>query len=246
MRVFAVMLGFHATETIKGAMENFERTVDPSHNVVRWFFDPSYPLPDPYQNRSLNKQLCSTYGWVYTPIENEGVLGNWNKVIHEYLNMVNGDFLITYDPDVRMNNKGWLPAMVEALQSDEKAMFCSSALDFHHHDWMQIPPYNRKVTQLPSGLRVARYDCLIAWASGMWRADFLITRPRNFGARNRFYGWNEHADYERLLQHGYTWLSVADYVDHHLGSPDAKYVEWKQKTAGGLISIRFEEWLNGG
>lgn len=245
MRVFAVMLGFNSHETIKGAMENFEATVEPSHNVIKWFFDPSYPLPDPHTNRSLNKQICAHYGWIYTEIENEGVLGNWNKVIHEHLNMVNGDFLVTFDPDVRMQQKGWVPAMVEALNSDPTAMFCSSALDFHHHDWMQKPPYNRKVTELASGLRIARYDCLIAWASGMWRADALITRPRNFGARGKYYGWNEHADYDRMLKNGWTWLSTADFVDHHLGSPDPKYVEWKQKTAGGVTDKRFEEWLNG-
>jgi hypothetical protein len=240
------MLGFNAHETIRGGFENFKNTVDPHHNVVKWFFDPGYPIPDAHANRSLNKQLCSTYGWIYTPIENEGVLGNWNKVIHEHLNMVNGDFLVTFDPDVRMAKRGWLPAMIEALNSDPTAMFCSSALDFHHHEWMQKHPYNRKVTQLPSGLNVSRFACLIAWASGMWRADFLINRDRNFGAKGKYYGWNEHADYERLLAHGYTWLSVTDYVDHHLGSPDQKYVDWKQKTAAGQVSVRFEEWLASG
>jgi len=246
VRIFNVMLGFNAHDTIKGAMENFKNTVDADHNVVKWFFDAGYPLPDKAANMSLNKQICSHYGWLYTPIDNEGVLGNWNKVIHEHLNMVNGDFLVTFDPDVRMATKGWMPAMVEALQSDDKAMFCSSALDFHHHDWMQQPPYNRKVTTLESGLRISRYDCLIAWASGMWKADFLITRDRNFGARGKYYGWNEHSDYERLLKHGYTWLSVTDFVDNHLGSPDPKYVEWKQKTAGGQVAVKFEEWLVNG
>lgn len=237
------MLGFNQPEVIRGAMDQFNQTVDSDNRIVKWFFDPGYPLPDKHQNASLNKQLCSTFGWIYTPIENEGVLGNWNKVIHEHLNMVNGDFLFTYDPDVRMQQKGWIWAMVEALESDPKAMFCSSALEFHAHDWMQKPPYNRKVSELASGLRISRYDCLIAWPSGMWRADFLITRPRDFGARGKYYGWNEHADYDRLLKHGYTWLSTTDYVDHHLGAPDQKYQQWKLLTAQGKVSIRFEEWL---
>jgi hypothetical protein len=238
MRIFNVMLGFNTSETIRGAMNNFAETGSSENHVVKWFFDAKFP-----GNSSADlKNLCSHFGWIYTPIENEGVLGNWNKVIHEHLNMVNGDFLVTFDPDVRMNKPGWIDAMVEALNSDPKAMFCSSALDFHHHDWMQVAPYNRKVTTLESGLRVARYDCLIAWASGMWRSDFLITRDRHFGARGKYYGWNEHADYERLLAHGFTWLSVADFIDHHIGSPDQKYVEWKQKTAAGQVSVKFEDW----
>jgi hypothetical protein len=220
--------------------------VDPNHEIVKCFFDPGYPLDDKEENMRLNKQLCSTFGWSYTQIPNEGVLGNHNRVIHEHLNMQNGDFYITFDPDVRMNRRGWLPAMVEALNSDPTAMFCSSALDFHHHDWMQKPPYNRKVTELPTGLRISRYDCLIAWASGMWRADALITRPRDFGARGKYYGWNEHSDYERLLKNNWTWLSVADFVDNHLGSPDAKLVEWKQKTAAGHIEEKFEDWVKRG
>ncbi len=243
MRVFNIMLEFHPPETIRGAMENFRDTVESTHEVVKWFFDPGYPLPDRQKNQNLNRQLCSTFGWIYTPIENDGVLPNWNRVIHEHLHMQNGDFLVTFDPDVRMESRGWIPAMIEALNSDPKAMFCSSALNFHHHDWMQQPPYSRKVTTLESGLRISRYDCLIAWASGMWRADFLITRPRDFGARGRYYGWNEHADYERLLAHGYTWLSVTDFVDNHIGSADAKYVEWKQRTASGEVTQKFEEWI---
>jgi hypothetical protein len=244
MRIFAVMLGFNQPEVIRGAFDRFQETVEPNHSIIKWFFDPGYPTPDKHQNMAFNKQLCSTFGWAYTAIENEGVLGNWNKVIHEHLNMQPGDFLFTYDPDVRMNRQGWIQAMIEALESDPKAMFCCSAMDFHEHDWMQKPPYNRKVTTLPSGLRISRYDCLIAWPSGMWRADFLITRDRNFGAKGKYYGWNEHADYDRLLAHGLAWISVTDYVDHHLGSPDAKYVEWKQLTANGSVGIRFEEWLN--
>lgn len=244
-RVFCVMLGFNQQDVIKDGIALFDREYPHSLSslkIVRWLFDCHYPGND---SESL-KKVCSDYGWIYSSIENEGVLGNWNKVIHESLNMTNGDFLVTYDPDVRISKGGWLEAMVEALESDPTAMFCSSALDFHHHDWMQLPPYNRKVTTLESGLRISRYDCLIAWASGMWRADFLITRPRDFGARGKYYGWNEHADYERLLKHGYTWLSVTDYVDHHLGSPDVKYVEWKEKTAAGTISSKFEDWLKDG
>jgi hypothetical protein len=241
MRVFCVMLGFNTEEMIREGMDNLYLTGKSKHHVIKWFFDAHYPGNDPEKL----KNLCAVYGWVYTPIENEGVLGNWNKVIHEHLNMVPSDFLVTFDPDVRMQSPGWIDAMIEALESDPTAKFCSSALDFHHHDWMQKPPYNRKVTQLESGLRIARYDCLIAWASGMWRADFLLARDRNFGARGKYYGWNEHSDYERLLAHGHTWLSVSDYVDHHRGAPDVRYIEWKQKTAAGEIEIKFEDWING-
>lgn len=240
MRVFSVMLGFNTSEMIRGAMNNFADTGSSENHIVKWFFDAKFPGNNPTDL----KNLCAHFGWIYTPIENEGVLGNWNKVIHDHLHMVNGDFLVTFDPDVRMNKPGWIDAMIEALNSDPKAMFCSSALPFHHEEWM-TREHGRVVTELPSGLRIARYRGLIAWASGMWRADALITRDRNFGARGRYYGWNEHADYERLLANGWTWLSTADYVDHHLGSSDAKYVEWKQKTAAGQISTKFEEWLNG-
>lgn len=242
-RTFVVCIGFNTPEMIAGAFINADKTIGFNTRVVKWFFDPGYPNPSREENMKQNRALCSEYGWIYTPIENEGVLGNWNKIIHEYLNMEPQDFLFTFDPDVRMNKWGWIIAMREALESDPKAKFCSSALDFHEHDWMSQSPYNRKVTTLDSGLRIARYDCLIAWASGMWRADFLISRDRNFGAKGKYYGWNEHADYERLLAHGFTWISAADFIDNHMGAPDSKYVEWKQRTAAGIVDVKFEEWI---
>jgi hypothetical protein len=245
MRIFAVMIGFNNPEMIREAFNNFESTVDPQHQIIKWFFDPGFPLPDREQNKSLNKKLCSTFGWAYTPIENHGVIRNWNAIVHDHLNMVPGDFLITFDADVRMSRKGWIPAMIEALESDPAAMFCCSAMRFHDDDWMQKRPYNRKVTTLPSGLRVSRYDCLIAWPSGMWRADALVTRPRHFAEETLgMYGYNEHRDYDRLLANGWTWLSVTDYYDDHKSAIDPKYVEWKQLTANGSVGIRFEEWLN--
>jgi len=35
----------------------------------------------------------------------------------------------------------------------------------------------------------------------------------------------------------YTWIAVTDYIDNHLGSPDQKYQQWKEKTAGGAVCI---------
>lgn len=243
-RVHAVMLAFNRHDVVRGAMENFEDTVIPNPDYVKWCFDPGYPIGQP-ENSEFIKTLCETFGWKYTRIENEGVLGNWNTVIHDHLGMVNGDFLITYDPDVRMDKRGWVPAMVEALRSEDSAVFCAASMWFHQHEWMYQPPYNRKVRALPSGVNIAKYDCLIAWSSGMWKADFLITRPRNFSCRGRWYGWNEHADYERMLKHGKTWLQVADYIDRHLGSADSSYAEWKQEAASGKTALRFEEWISG-
>src|SRR5258708_4135171 len=149
MKIYVVLISFNAHEMVEGAMINFKETVSMNDSVQKVLFDPGYPLPDKTSNNNLIKALCERYGRIYT-------------------NMENGDFYVTYDPDVRMNQKGWLPAMVEALNSYPKAMFCSSARDFHDQDWMYKPPYNRKITVLSSGLKVATYDCLIAWASGVW------------------------------------------------------------------------------
>ena len=67
MRVFCVMLGFNTPEVIRGAMEQFQETVEADHKIVKWFFDPGYPLPEKQINQALNKTLCSTFGWIYTP-----------------------------------------------------------------------------------------------------------------------------------------------------------------------------------
>lgn len=243
MRTFVVCLGFNTSEIIRGAFNNYVNTVTPEEDIVKWFFDPGYPGNDP---ESL-KNLCSSFGWTYTKIDNEGVLANWNKVIHEHLNMVKGEFLVTFDPDVRMDEIGWLPAMRDILSSDDRLHFCSSSRDFHSHDWMQVPPYSRKLNRTAGGINYSTWDCLISWASGMWKSDLLITRPRNFGCAGKYYGWNEHADYDRLLAHGKTWCSATDFIDWH--SPetpqDATYIEWKVKSAHKQTELKYEEWLNG-
>lgn len=244
MTVFAVMLGYNKPEVIKGGMQNFADTVDPNYPIKKVFIELGYPITS--LPREVNRQACEEFGWEYNEFKNEGVMGNWNKVIHEILvpihGMKDGDFLHTFDPDVRMNCKGWLPSMVAAL-AEPKRMFCSSSMNFHSHDWMYKPPYNRKVKWEKDGVSVATWDCLIAWASGMWKADFLITRPRDFGCAGKFYGWNEHADYDRLIKHGFTWCSVADFIDYHLGAPDQDYTIWKQESAAHKTAVAFDEWL---
>ncbi len=243
MRIFVGMLGYNRPDIIEGGLKNFEDTVAPDHHIIKTLFSCGYPLPNPQLNRIKERELAAQYGWWNPTIENRGVMQNWNVAIHDHFHMHQGDFLVTFDPDVRMARKGWLPSMVEALQSDEDAMFCCSALDFHNHDWMQRPPYNRRVTVLASGLRVSRFDCLIAWASGMWKADFLITRPRDFGMKGCWYGESEGSDAKRLAQHGKTWLSVTDFVDNHLGAPDQEYLDWKKESAHGTTVKSFDVWL---
>lgn len=245
MRIFITMLGYNRAETVRDAMINLEEfTTDAEHRrLVKTVFLCQYPLPSVEENRAKIIKAAREFGWWYAEIPNQGVMANHNTALHDYCHIDDGDFYVTFDPDVRFRKVGWISAMIEALNSDPTAMFCSSALDFHHHDWMYQHPYNRKVTTLPSGLNIARYNCLISWASGMWRGEFLKTRPRDFAQMGKYYGWSEHADYDRLLFHRKTWLSVADYVDYHLGAPDALYTDWKQESAGGKTDLSFNEWL---
>lgn len=239
-RVFVVMLAYNRYDVINGAIKNFQQTAPYNDSIIRHIFDPGYPLNEGCQ--SIEK-MAEMYGWKYTKIENKGVMGNWNQVIHEHLDMKDDDYLVTFDPDVRMDKSGWIEAMIDALSQDENHVFCASSMWFNCHEWMYQPPYNRTVRTTPLGTNVAKYDCLIAWASGMWKASFLITRPKDFAMRNKYYGWAEHADYDRMLAHGKTWVQVADYIDRHLPSPDVKYTEWKQASASGTTDKDFKEWL---
>lgn len=245
MRIFITMLGYNRPEVIRGAMEQLEATTtDAEHRrLVKTVFNVQYPLGGVDQNREATIKLAREFGWWHAEIPNLGVMANHNTALHDYCHIEDGDFYVTYDPDVRMQKKGWISAMMEALNSDPSAMFCCSALGFHKDDWMQKPPYNRKIQVLPSGLRIARYNCLIAWASGMWKGEFLKTRPRHFGIKGCYYGESEGGDARRLAEHKKTWLSVADYVDDHLGAIDPEYTEWKQLWAHGKILLPFDQWL---
>ncbi len=246
MRVFVGMLGYNRPDVIEGAMQNFEETVTPDHHIIKTLFSCGYPLPDAAQNRIKERELAAKYGWWNPNIPNEGVMGNWNRAIHEHFYMHPGDFLVTFDPDVRMRNKGWLPAMVDALQCDSTAMFACAARSFHNEEQFQKPPYNRKVVCHPENyLRIAHWDCLIAWSMGMWKADFLITRPRDFAQSGKFYGYSEHADYDRLVANKKTWISLADFYDDHLEAPDKEYLKWKHESAAKTTELSFDQWLKG-
>jgi hypothetical protein len=242
-RIFVGMLGYNHHLSVEAGMKNFEEMVDPSHNIIKTLFTCGYPLPSSDENRLRLRELACKYGWWNPHIPNEGVMGNWNRAIHEHFHMENGDFLVTFDPDVRMRNKGWLPAMVEALRSDSQAMFCCASRGFHDEPLYKIPPYARTISILPSGVRVARWGCLVAWSMGVWKADFLITRPRNFSQSGKFYGYSEHADYERLVQHAKTWISVADYYDDHASATDPDYTQWKIESAAVRTDKEFSVWL---
>jgi hypothetical protein len=252
MRIFVTMLGFNRPDMIRGAMENLEETTtDAEHRrLVKTVFYCGYPLPDPEANRQAVHRLAEEFGWWYADIPNEGVMGNHNRAIHEYCHMAPGDFYVTFDPDVRMRNKGWVTAMVAALRSDESTVFCCAARGFHDEQWC-VDAHGRHITTIRAddvdpvkGLRVARYRCLLAWSMGMWKGEWLASRPRNFAAENQWYGYSEHADLHRMEDKKKRWCQVSDFYDDHLGA-DALYSEWKQLSAAHKIRQSFESWLQG-
>lgn len=244
MRIFITMLAHNRSEVVRGAMENLEATTtDAEHRrLVKTAFLCQYPLPSVEHNREEIIKLAREFGWWHAEVPNKGVMANHNTALHDYCHIEDGDFYVTFDPDVRMDKPGWISAMIEALNSDPTAMFCSSSMYFHSHEWMQKPPHNRKVTTLPSGLRIARWSQLIAWPSGMWKGEFLKTRPRHF-SEHMYYGCSEFSDHDRLIENGKTWMSVPDYIDNHLGAPDPEYLQWKQESAAGKTSYSFNIWL---
>lgn len=244
MRVFVTMLAYNRADVVRGALEQFEKTTtDLEHRrCIKTIFLCQYPLPSVEENREEIKKLAAEFGWWCSEIPNGGVMNNHNRVIHDFYHMSDGDFYITYDPDVRMQSVGWISAMVEALNSEPSAMFCCAARPFHDEDWC-VKEHGRTIHTLSSGLRIAKYKSLLAWSMGIWKADFLITRPRDFKQSGKFYGYSEHADYERLVEHNKTWISLVDFYDHHLWAPDPQYIEWKTQSAQVSTELSFNDWL---
>ncbi len=246
MRIFITMLGYNRADMVKGALENLEATTtDEEHRrLVKTIFLCQYPLPTVEQNRTDLNKLAADYGWWRAEIPNEGVMGNHNRAIHEYCHMSPGDFYVTFDPDVRMQEKGWISAMVQALNSDPSAMFVCASRPFHDMEWC-AKQHGRTISTLPSGLRISRYNNLLAWSMGMWKAEYLINRPRDFKQMNAYYGYSEHADADRLRATGKTWMQLTDFYDHHLCAIDPNYTEWKKVSASGATNKPFDQWLRG-
>lgn len=240
MRIFVTCLGFNRPEVIEGALKNFQETVEPQHDIIKTLFHCGYPLPDPEQNRLRLVELAAEYGWWQTNIVNRGVAENHNQALFEHYHAVKGDVIVLFDPDVRMEQKGWLPAMVEALQADENTVFTFANRHYQDEDWC-THFHGRSISPLPSGLRIARFKCLIAWSMGVYKAEWLNSLGR-FQARNPIYGWGEHAMVDLMIEKGKTWCQTVDFYDNHLGS-EPLYSQWKVESAEGKTRERFEEWL---
>ena len=243
MRVFITLLGFNTPEMIRGAVENFEATTTDLENrrCIKTIFDCGFPIGNKAENTEKNRQTAIEFGWWHTEIPNESVMGNHNKVIHDFYRMGKGDFYFCFDPDTRMRPTRWMSAMVEALRSEESAVFCASSRSYHDEQWC-IDQHGRTIQTLPSGLRISRYRELIAWSSGMWKGEWLAQRPRSFAAEGKVYGWTEHADLKNMQAHGKTWLAVTDFYDDHLSS-GTDYTRWKQESAEKKTDKTFEDWL---
>jgi hypothetical protein len=166
---------------------------------------------------------------------------NWNYCIHELAHMRKGDYLICHDPDVRWQQRGWLTAAIEILESDENCVFVCAARPFYDEKWL-IDSHGREVHSLPSGVRYATFKQLVAWSTGIWKGDWLAMRPRDFAAAHPLYGYVEHRDVELMNEHKKTWRSLVDFYDFHTGS-DPIYCEWKTACAQFKTSEPYEVWL---
>lgn len=238
------MLGFNRPEMILGAMQNLDDTTTDAENrrIVKTVFDCGYPFPDPALNSVELHKMAAQFGWNVIKIPNRGVVENHNVAIHEHHRLQHGDFYVTFDPDVRMQQKGWVTAMVNALRSDDSTVFVCAARPFHDEEWCSTQ-HGRTIDTLPgSGFRVGRYRRLIAWSMGMYKGEWLACRPRDFCASNPFYGYSEHCELDRMNQAGKTWCQVVDFYDHHLGA-EPLYTEWKSLSASHKVRVPFEEWL---
>lgn len=237
------MLGFNTPTMIEGAFQSFENTVAPDNHIIKMFFELGYPLPNSIEEtREKNCELASKYGWLIIPIPNHSVTENHNVAIFDHCRIRDEDFYITYDPDVRMQQRGWIPAMVEALRSDENTVFVTANRRYRDLEWCW-KGHGRTIQTLPSGLRVGRYRDLVAWSMGMYKGSWLKNyMGREFKARNPVYGYGEHAMVDLMLKHGKTWCEVSDFYDDHLSS-EVVYSEWKTESAGHKTQLKFEDWL---
>lgn len=244
MRIFVTMLGFNTPTMIREALINFEETTLTTEHthMVKNLFLCGYPIPNAENNDHVTEQLARHYGWNSIKIPNKGGLENHNVAIHEHMRMGVGDYYVTFDPDVRMQQKGWVTAMRNALeQTEPETVYVAAARPYHDEDWCS-KQHGRKIITLPSGLRVAKYQRLIAWSIGMFKGEWLAARPRDFKAKNEFYGYFEHADLELMQKHRKKWCTLVDYYDHHQSACPV-YTEWKRQCADGSTTIKFEDWL---
>jgi len=243
MRIFVNVIAYNSVEVVRGALENFEAiTTDSEHRrMVKTIFNPGYPLPSVAENETALKKLAHEFGFWFANIPNEGVLGNHNRIIHEFLHMEPGDYYVIYDPDVRIQEKGYISAAIEVLQSEPNIVFVCPSREFHHEKWC-VDQHGRQLYTLPSGLRVAKYRSLIAWSCGVFKGEWLACRKRNFAAENPVYGYSEHCEYDRMNDAKKKWRQLADFHDYHLGA-DALYTEWKKLSSDKKTRQPFDAWL---
>ncbi len=244
MRIFCTLLAYNRTHTVLGALENFDNTTTDSEHrrMIKTIFDPGYPLPSQEENSKELKRLAVEFGWWCTQIPNEGVVQNHNRAIHDFYRMEKGDYYVIHDPDVRIQDKGYVSAAIQALESDPDIVFVCPSREFSHEDWYK-EAHGAEVYELQSGLKLRKHKELAAWSCGVFKGEFLASRDRNFLAWNSIYGYGEHADYERMKEMGKKWVQLVDFRDYHLGAPDAEYTEWKHQSAAQKTKKTFDIWL---
>lgn len=242
-RVLVSMLGFNTVEMIEEAMQRFVETVDPAPEVIiPTLFDCGFPLPSVEENSARLKELAPKYGFNYHRIPNVSVTENHNVAMFDILKIQDQDYYVTYDPDCRLDKKGWLWGMVEALESAEDVVFCCAAMRFHDEEWCW-KQHGRTIQTLPSGLRVAHYRQLIAWPMGTYKGWWLRNYSgRSFRAWNEVYGFGEHAMVEIMIREKKKWVTLVDFYDDHKPAGQL-YCKWKIESAQRKTTKRFEEWI---
>lgn len=243
MRILVHMLCHNSEEMIRGALENFQETVEPDPRIVKVMFEVGYPLPSKDESAAYVKKLAELYGWGFHSMPNKGVAGNWTQAF-DYFNPADDDVIVGFDPDCRMRPKGWLKAIAEVNAAHPEHPCVIPSRTYHDEKWCYEGHGRTIYTDEKTGYRLGKYRQLIAWSLGSHRCDWLrfLRSKGPFGSYNALYGYSEHWQYDQLLAHGKSWVELVDFYDDHLCS-DAVYSEWKTASAGKSTTLTFEDWL---
>lgn len=220
------------------------------HYIIDLGFPLEYgsDIPDNVEQAKKNNteyllSICKEYGSEYLKFENIGVSQNYTQFM-KAVQLKDEDILICADPDEIVHTDGWVIALAKVIRSSNNIAWCGLSMA-DQVPYMDTMDTVKKLTV--KDIRVNEINGIISCAQWGISGAFLnkcggMPVPNGWSV----YGFAEGAMYEKMMEFGWWWGMLPDYIVEH-SETSTIYREYKDAVTSGNYTaekqINFETWL---
>lgn len=251
--IYVFTLGFNLPSEIEQrTKELYER--NKGCKFKHYIIDLGFPLefgsdiPDNIQrvkenNTAALMAICKEYGSEYLKFENIGVSQNYTQFM-KAVSLKDDDVLICCDPDEIVHTDGWVNALAKVIRASDNMAWCGLSMA----DQVPCMETMDTVEKLNiKDIRVNKINGIISCAQWGISGAFLnkcggMPVPNGWSV----YGFAEGAMYEKMLEFGWWWGMLPDYIVEHV-EVSTLYRAYKTDITSGDFTgekqIGFQEWI---